>query len=252
MNSGAWDCFEHLTKNFDPQLNRKDPKTWKSFYGLCPLHGMMMKHYCAHSQHIWDLRQNPKIVGLFATLWGVPETDLLVSFDGTSFHLPHEKTNRGYEKEDTHWFHVDQSYTRNDFECIQSWVTGYDTNEGDATLRCFVKSHLQHKAVGRKFNLQGTADWEKSTDEMVAFYRSQGCHDVKIVAPKGSMVFWDSRTLHYGWRPPKSHVRKEPPIRNVVYICMTPRRLAKKTTLQKRIKYFKDGRMTSHWPHKVK
>ena len=30
------------------------------------------------------------------------------------------------------WFHVDQSYKRNKFECIQCWVNAYDTDEGGA------------------------------------------------------------------------------------------------------------------------
>ena len=32
------------------------------------------------------------------------------------------------------WFHVDQSYSRRHFECVQGLVTAFDTNDGDGTL----------------------------------------------------------------------------------------------------------------------
>ena len=73
----------------------------------------------------------------------------------------------------------------------------------------------------------------------------------KIKCPRGYGVFWDSRLVHYG-----NPIEKTSPdnfnFRCVVYICMTPRRLATKKELEKRKKLFSELRMTSHWPHKVK
>ena len=76
---------------------------------------------------------------------------LLTSFDGTSFGLPHETTK--IKPSTDKWFHTDQSYSRNDFEAIQSWVTGYDVNEGDATLGFLENSHLFHKQLKEEFKL---------------------------------------------------------------------------------------------------
>ena len=61
------------------------------------------------------------------------------------------------------------------------------------------------------------ADWFKSTDEMMKFYlEKEDVEDVRIEAPAGSMVFWDSRTVHYGCRPGKyTHlIFSIPPILN--------------------------------------
>jgi hypothetical protein len=74
--------------------------------------------------------------------------------------------------------------------------------------------------------------------------------DICVKAPAGSLVLWDSRTVHQGMEPMKD--RTKPNIRCVPYICMTPASLATQTQLKKRIKYFEEQRTTNHWPHKIK
>ena len=106
----------------------------EDLFKLFPKHSFLQQHFgVGHSQVVWDIRQNEKIAQLFADFWNVKKEELLVSFDGFSMGVPHEVTNRGYYRGRT-WYHTDQSFTRNDFECVQSWVTGHDVNEGDATL----------------------------------------------------------------------------------------------------------------------
>ena len=106
--------------DFTLSIDRNNNKTWKEFWKLYPNHSMLIQHWgVGHSQVTWDLRQNPKIVDIFAHYWECPQEDLLVSFDGFSFHLPHEITKRGYFRGNT-WYHTDQSYKRNELECIQS------------------------------------------------------------------------------------------------------------------------------------
>jgi len=102
---------------------------------------MLIQHWgIGHAQFNWDIRQNPKVVNIFAKLWDVNNKDLVTSFDGASIHFPSEETKSGWYK-GKDWFHTDQSYTRNDLECYQSWVTAYDVNEGDDTLAFLEKSH---------------------------------------------------------------------------------------------------------------
>ena len=103
----------------------------KSLFGL---HSMLIQHWgIGHSQFNWDLRQNPKVVDIFSKIWDVNKYNLVTSFDGASIHFPHEITNVGFYRGND-WFHCDQSFQRNNAECIQSWLTAYDVNEGDATL----------------------------------------------------------------------------------------------------------------------
>lgn len=67
--------------------------------------------------------------------------ELLISFDGISFHLPPEITNRGWYRGNT-WHHSIQSFLRPNFECIQGFVSLCDINEGDVTLSILEGSHI--------------------------------------------------------------------------------------------------------------
>ena len=250
MNKGIWSYLEHVTQNFDIPIKKKNEKTWKEFYNLYPKHSMLLQQWgIGHAQYIWNLRTNKKIVDIFSILWNKKKEYLLTSFDGASFGLPHEITNRGYYKGND-WLHVDQSYTRNNLECVQSWVTGYDVNEKDATLVFMEKSNKYHEDFKKHFSIKNKSDWYKLNKEEILFYQNKGCKINKIKCKAGDMVFWDSRTVHSGIEA--MYNRNKINFRHVVYICMTPRSLATKSALIKKQKAFNDKRTTNHWPHKPK
>lgn len=249
MRLGMWEYLEHITQSFEIPILKDDPKTWREFSKLFPMHSMLLQHWkVGHAQFVWDIRQNPKIVNVFSKIWGVKPSELLTSFDGASFHLSPEETNKGWYRKS--WYHTDQSYTRPDFECIQSWVTAYDVNEGDATLAFLEKSNGYHEYFGESWEVKDKKDWYKLDEDQVDWYKNSECNERKIKCPAGSLVLWDSRTVHCGTEPEKK--RKEKNIRNVVYICMTPRSLATPVIIKKKQKAFNELRMTNHWPHKPK
>jgi|TARA_B110000902_G_C14162051_1_gene533565 hypothetical protein len=250
MNEGSWSYLEHVTQMFDKPIKRTDSNSWVQYLKMFPKHSMLLQQYgIGHAQYIWDLRQNEKIVDIFSQFWEVPKEDLLVSFDGASFHFPPEDTKRGWYRQT--WYHTDQSYLRPDFECIQSWITGYDVDEGDATLAFMESSNQYHDEFKEKFGITDTGDWFRlEKEEQKAFYDEKGCLEKRISCPAGSMVLWDSRTIHCGTEPLKN--RKNKNLRNVAYICMTPRERATQSMLNKKQKAFNELRMTSHWPHKPK
>jgi len=250
MNDGMWDYLEYVSQEFDKPIQRNDRKSWVHYLKMFPKHSMLLQQFgVGHAQYIWDLRQNEKIVDIFSQFWDVPKEDLLVSFDGASFHFPPEDTNRGWYRQT--WYHTDQSYLRPEFECLQSWITGLDVEEGDATLAFMESSNNYHDEFREKFGITDRSDWFRlEKEEQKEFYDEKGCIDKKICCPAGSMVFWDSRTIHCGTEPMKKRENKN--LRNVAYICMTPRDRASDAMLNKKRKAFKDLRMTSHWPHKPK
>mgnify|MGYP001442663199 CR=1 FL=1 len=249
MNSGMWDYLEHITQSFEIPMDRDNSKTWVEYLKLYPFHSMLLQRYgVGHSQFVWDIRQNEKVVDIFSELWGTPKEELLTSFDAVSLHFPPEETKRGWFH--NLWYHTDQSYVRNGFECVQSWVTGYDVDEGDATLAFMEKSNHYHKEFGETFSIQNKNDWYKLSKEEQKFYEDKGCREIKIKCSAGSMVFWDSRTIHCGCEPIKERNHKQ--LRNVVYVCMTPKKLATSTMIKKKQKAFNELRMTTHWPHKPK
>lgn len=51
----------------------------------------------------------------------------------------------------------------------------------------------------------------------------KGLKPEKILAPKGSLILWDSRTIHTAVLP--SNKRNNPKnVRFVVYVCMMPKK----------------------------
>jgi hypothetical protein len=250
MVNGMWDTLENWTQHWDTQIARNNPNSWRNFRNLFPKHSMLIQQFgLGHAQFIWNLRQNPKCVDIFAKLWNCSPQDLLVSFDGASFHMPPEVTRIGWRRKT--WFHTDQSYLRNNFECVQSWATAFDVNDGDATLAFYENSHKFHGEFAEHFGITNKDNWYKlENDEQLEFYKNKGCNERYIRCPKGSMVFWDSRTLHCGVEPSKG--REQTNFRCVVYLCYMPRNLTNDKELKKKIKAFETMRMTSHWPCKVK
>uniref|UniRef100_A0A6C0KUI6 Uncharacterized protein n=1 Tax=viral metagenome TaxID=1070528 RepID=A0A6C0KUI6_9ZZZZ len=255
MNEGMWKTLGELSNG---QITEDNQESWNKFFEFAPAKSMLVQYYgVGHAQYVWDLRQNPKIINVFYQIWRKvrpdlvkkPE-DLLVSFDGVAWHFPPEITGRGWYA-NKEWLHVDQSPTRKDFECIQSWVTGYDVNEGDATLNALVNSHHYFNDLNEKFDNKIKIDYfQLGKPEIDNLTKTHNTELIHVVCPKGSMVLWDSRTVHSGRQALKG--RAVPNFRNVVYICMTPRALANEKALERKRKIFEDGRMTTHWPHKPK
>ena len=249
MVSGIWDYFEHLTQNWEKPINRNDKNTWNEIYKLYPLHSMMFQYFSiGQTQASWDVRQNEKIVDIFSTFWNCKNEDLLVSFDGLSFNMPPEVTNRGWNRNNT-WYHTDQSYLNPEFNCMQTWVTGLDVEENDATLGFYEGSHKYHKEFCKEFDVKEKNDWYKLKNEEELFYINR-CEQKKIMCPKGSLVCWDSRTIHCGVEADKK--RKNEKFRAIVYLCYKPRKFATEARIRKKQKAFNELRSTTHWPCKVK
>lgn len=250
MFNDFWKYLENLTQKWDTPIKKNNVDSWKEYKKLYPQHSMMIQHWnIGHAQFIWNLRQNPKIVDIFAKIYGVTSEELLTSFDGASFHIPPERTGFGWLT-NTSWFHTDQSYTRNNFECVQSWITSCDVNEGDATLVILESSHKNHKYFAEEFNIKEKNDWFPLSPEEVQFYKDDGYIERKIKCKKGSLVLWDSRTIHYGCEPEKT--REKENFRCIAYLSYQPRKLCSRKKLEKKQKAFEDMRTTSHWPCKIK
>jgi hypothetical protein len=251
MKKGMWDYLEQVTKDFETPINRNDNKTWSELSKLWVKHSMLIQQWkIGHAQFIWNLRQNPKIVNIFSKIWNTKPEDLLVSFDGASIHMPPEITKKGWFRGRT-WFHTDQSFTRNNLECIQSWVTANDVNKGDATLAFYEKSNRYHEDFQKKFDIKDKSDWFVLKEQKYKdFYLKKGCKLQYIKCPAGSLVLWDSRTIHCGQEALKE--REKPNIRCVSYLCYTPRNRSTDNNLKKKIKAFEEMRTTNHWPHKQK
>jgi len=248
MREGVWDSLEYKTSYFEKPLDRNNVDTWDSWFKLNPSKDMLLQtHNIGQSQFLWDVRQNPKVVDVFSKIWSVEPNELISSFDAVSFHLPPEITNRGwYENDD--WFHVDSSYLREEFDCVQGFVTAYDINEGDGTLTLLEGSHKLHQDFRKHFDVKDNKDWYRLNEEELGFYIDNECERANVTAPAGSLVLWDSRLVHCGMKPLKT--RTEPNFRLVGYVCMTPRKFSDDKVIEKRIDGFENMYTSTHCPHR--
>jgi ectoine hydroxylase-related dioxygenase (phytanoyl-CoA dioxygenase family) len=54
------------------------------------------------------------------------------------------------------------------------------------------------KSLRKHLILKAKNDWYKLNKEEEKFFLEKGCKIKKIMCPKGSLVLWDSRTIHCG------------------------------------------------------
>ena len=86
--NGMWDTLEHMSKWWDVPISRTNEETWKEMRNFCPHHGMLLHNFqIGHSQFVWDIRQNEKVVDIFSAIWSTKKEDMLVSFDGWNIRL---------------------------------------------------------------------------------------------------------------------------------------------------------------------
>ncbi len=250
-----WNYLEHITQRFEIPMNRNNINTWKEFKKLYPSHSMLLQRWgIGQSEFVWYLRQKPQILAIFAAIWNTTPEQLLVSFDGAAFHFPPEVTQSGYLKKT--WLHSDQCFLRNDFECIQSWVTAYPVNAGDATLNFLEGSNKYHKAFrdfkGKEYEpiFKKGGDWYKleKQDELDFYMKTCNCPSKFIACPAGSLVLWDSRTIHCGTEAIEG--REHMNLRCISYLCYTPHSFASQAIINKRIKIVNELRTSNHYPHK--
>lgn len=251
--------YENLTKNMDTPYNHNDPRTYRTLAELHQLHSMLYQGYgIGQCQGSWNVRQHPKIYEAFTRIWN--DDDLLTSMDGLAYQIAPEvmtgpRSDVGFHKHT--WYHTDQSYTRNDLECIQGQVPLFDVAPGDATLMVLEGSHRYHKAFAERFGARSLGDWclleqqgKERGEGHKQFYFDMGCTERRISCPSGSLVLWDSRTIHCGGEPIQGRPNPDH-WRSVVYVCMTPRNLCDKANMDLRKKAFRDLETTSHWPHRL-
>lgn len=258
MIDGVWEFLHHITQHWPIPIHRDNQETYKEIHKLHLLRGAMFQQYSnGHSQYMWNLRQNRKIVNIFSEFWGVPEEELLASFDGSNFSIPNNELQTGGKraagktrtaglKDVEPWYHLDQSLTRPDFECAQSWVTAYDTGEGDATLGFLEGSHAWFSQFAEETTAISVVDWKLLSKAELDFYRSKGCSEKRIACPRGSLVVWDSRTVHYG--APSLKRPAEQTFRLVGYLCYRPRYFITQEMLAEKRMAFDQHDTTSHHP----
>jgi hypothetical protein len=231
-------------------------------------HSMLLQHYgVGHHALPWYLRQHSRVREVTAALLRTTLDDLTVSFDGVSICGPYTTLSSDRRRgipNTSNWLHCDQAYRNSAFShSYQSFVSLFDTEAGDATLGVLVGSHKLHAdfydAFAAGYEDKFRSAFYKLTSEQIRWFTNRGCNYQALTFPAGSLVFWDSRTVHQGQPglrcPPgiaglsyTKNVMHNP--RCVVYLCYGQRSQLTAAERQKKRSAFEAGRMTTHDPYK--
>ena len=229
--------FESCSTNF----NKTDRSTWKSA-NLPVMHHGILKQYFGHTELQWTIRES--CVPIFARIWGCQPEELLCSFDGGCFLpcIPKEALKNTSFKQ---WIHNDQMRTLTNFACVQGIVNFEDNGPEDGGLvlvegsqNVFSEYMDKHPSEGITWGPSDMTDPLLSTRPLI-----------KICAPPGHIILFDSRTFHCNVHPSGSMLKEDgtPRFRMCTYVSMQPRIYASEKELAKRITLYEKGRMTGHW-----
>lgn len=244
MFNGMWDCFEHLSSEWDIPILRTDQSTWKEFRHFKPNNSMMYQGWgISHAQHLWDIRSNPHVVNIWADLLQTKPEDLFVSYDGISWLVPHEPIDLQVP-EFTPWFHLDQTVLKTEADGYQGLITGLDVRPGDATFVYYPDSHKLVGELTDRFGVRTESDWYPLTPEENDFYRSKCGEPIQLTCSAGSLVIWDSRLVHCNKVP--DQIRSEPNYRCVQYLSYAPKPLDLQT-IKEKVKGFYAMRTSNHY-----
>ncbi len=264
---------EYIEKAW-PNCRMDDRSNWKEAFPKHNKYGVFAGP-AGQIQVLWDLRQDSRIVDVFAHVWNT--SDLIVSMDGLSIMCPPE-IREGYIEP---WPHVDQAILRRqdniahnntppiDFVSesllktkpytVQGQFLFEDSFDGDGGFYCIPKSHLKfsefapeiealqaleisnnEKSKARKAYLPDF--FSQRTDESGNPYCMK-----HITAPRGSLILWDSRTVHWNQFPSKGRPYSDnPKVRMVGYLSYEPKARLSEEGMAIRKEAFETGVSTGH------
>lgn len=255
------ECFNFFDQMFDwlkytnPKIDRNNPSTWNVENWPPSIRGILMEPQSfAHAQFLWNARQHSNIIQAYQELWCVNNPrDIVTSTDRFCIMKPVKDAPK-YKP----WPHLDQGPQRPGIQCVQGFVTLEDVGENEGSLIVYERSHKYFEEFYNKISKDTTlADYKRPQPDWYVlnlssdkkwFLEEKGCKIHKITCPKGSLVLWDGRTVHYNCGPNE----KSDLFRVVLYICMTPRDWCDEENLKKKRQYFAEMQATTHWPHLVK
>jgi hypothetical protein len=189
--------------------------------------GIIKQYKVGHWQPVWIARLLTEFV--WRNLWdNRVHKGLITSFDGIGF-----QSKKKIHKQN--WFHTDEQRGRPN-ETYQGSLQVSKRQEGNQGFAFIPPDLVDHK------------DWDDGSHFNVLPQEEQN-KNIWIV-PKvdiGDMLIWNSKIFHQNIPNPEPNYE-----RIVIFICMVPRVRLNNNNANKRLKYFKERRTTSHWPHTVR
>lgn len=262
----AWQLLQAL----EPRLHRSDPSTYQHF----PLgaHNILQAYGLGQARFLWSVRTEPAVLALFSDLLGTAQDQLLSSMD--TFCLQPQPASYRRSRP---WPHVDQSVHKRGWHCYQSLLNCVDTtHQGAASLVVVPGSHRIHRRLLEHLGAADTKDYYQFADQPALWAALQDVRrfaedddpwhsafepvqlrPLHLYAPAGSLMVWDSRTIHWSHHASAANPHSQDTDRLVIYLSYLPASrcqdgpLKPQTVLKQRLAAFHGRRTTSHWANKA-
>lgn len=238
--SEFYSWLENCTPHKDVErFDRNDPNTWNSSSIVPNLHGIF-KQYLGHTYFQWQIRL--LCAPIYSEIWtyflgkDVKQEDLICSFDGGCFLYSKKRS------QDKQWLHIDQARSYGTgLVSVQGVVNFLENGPNDGGLLLLEGSHKVFAQYRTKYPASGYSGFDVVEVSDSLFDNTRA---IKICAPPGHLLLWDSRTVHCNCTPKykPGKIRK----RMCTYVSMQPCEFATTKELEKRIKWYKEGRLTGH------
>ena len=205
-----------------------------------------------HSRFLWESRVACKPV--FEALYNTD--DFITSFDsaGVFPNWGHPDIGRKSRTKDI-WLHVDQGHASlgDGRRCVQGVLNLLDSNTRTGGFVACPGSHLDFPTfMANRPRNKNFVTLDQNAEDIKALIQKKP--PVFVEAPAGSMILWDSRTIHsnspaVGSAPPIPPLQALPSVlRAVAYVCLLPRSCDTPESAAARIEFVKQGTTTSHCP----
>jgi ectoine hydroxylase-related dioxygenase (phytanoyl-CoA dioxygenase family) len=230
-------------QQFSPEYYQRDYEL-KNVHGIVEFPGAL-----SHVDFVNRVRYHPNVLRVFSEIYGTDpiQDPIQMSFDRVNYQAS-EEMRKITTRDRKSWWHVDQHWKKQRFECIQGYVdiVGSETDKHGG-LMVLESSHLLFSTLARMHQAKEiTGGWDRDwyrLDEAAYEYFISRCTPINVKCPKGGMVLWDSRTIHMS--RPNRHLTDE---RFVIYTCGFPSSRLTPKDFTRREEAIRKRRATSHWP----
>jgi len=206
-NQPGTELVRTALETFDQEGIAAWPAIWKGPLGT---KGCASQRNLPHGRFAWAARLHPNVKRVFAQLFDVSSDELAVGLDVTFWAAADTASPA---TENPQWLHVDQNYQSGlTHLCAQGVLYIWpSTDEATSTTAVWPGSHLDvysrlmqdghAKEKGKKtlgsqsVRINSLHDYSERQD--LAAKAIAGTR--RVPCPQGSLLLWDSRTIHQGW-----------------------------------------------------
>jgi len=200
-------------KTINPAISETDPSTWaKETSWPNQRDGVFQSYGIGQSELMWRIRCEPGVLAAFQAVWQTK--DLLCSFDGMGM-FPAAPNSPFVRDEVILWPHRDEGLHVKERRSVQGLVSLVDNRSAsDGGFVVYPGTHLIDFSVDYPDGIG--KDTYKIPGDDPRMYHGRCPEGILVRVPAGTLIIWDSRTIHCNIPPSSKSVHH----RIALYVTM--------------------------------